>query len=125
MNAPVILQSPQLAFLVACACGQYRHDGIRDYQTAIQERDRLREATGDGCACKGSAWTVDWYSRWAVDPIATVRAKYHHAFALPPCPANGRPHWSLYPHAEWHPEPMATGDTEAAAWAAAVAVVTS
>ena len=53
------------------------------------------------------------------DPIATVRQVHPYAFALPPCPANGRPNWSVYPHAEWPPDSIAEGPTEAAAWLAA------
>ena len=78
------------------------------------------DAEGWACPnCDGKEPRISVAVAMLPDPIATVRQVHPRAFALPPCPANGRPNWSVYPHAEWPPDSIAEGPTEAAAWLAA------
>lgn len=117
----VMVRTPQLVFRVSCACGGTDQGGLDNYLAACEAKERLVE--GDTrCVCGGNAWGIYWRSEWLPDPIATVRRKHPHAFALPPGALCGQ--WSIIPSANSIPLPLALaeGATEAAAWAAAVIV---
>ena len=117
MSTPMI-RTPQVAAMLQCnLCGVSLSERL-PYAEAMAAKAAMEPwECSPSCGCV--AIHVALSIRLTLDPIATVRAKHPHAFALPPCSANGRPNWSLYPHAEWPPDPIAEGPTEAAAWLAA------
>ena len=116
-----MINTPQLVFRVSCPCGGTAQGGFDSYPAACAAKHRLVES-GAKCICGGNAWGIYWRAEWRPDPIATVRQAHPRAFALPPGALYSE--WSIIPDAAVSPLPkrIASGATEAEAWAAAASL---
>ena len=119
MITPMI-RTPQVTIRIDCAgCGALVEHHTAGFLSAQARCDRM-DAEGWACPnCDGKEPRISVAVAILPDPIATVRQVHPRAFALPPGALYSE--WSIIPDAAVSPLPkrIASGATEAEAWAAA------